>query len=61
LKFAWRKRKKGKHVIASKHIKMNSELVRKKYTQFILLNQEHHKMNYGPLTLQFKQKKMKME
>ena len=52
------KEKRGKHIIASEHIKMNYELVRKKDTWFRLLNQEHHKMNYGPLTLQFKQKKM---
>jgi hypothetical protein len=48
------KEEKGKHITASEHIKMNFELVRKKYTQFRLLNQEHHKMNYGPLPLQFK-------
>jgi hypothetical protein len=31
LKFAWHQRKK-KHITASEHIKMNSELVKKKYT-----------------------------
>jgi hypothetical protein len=52
------KEEKGKHVTASEHIKMNSELVSKKYTQFRFLNQERHKMNSRPLTLQFKQNKM---
>jgi hypothetical protein len=33
LKFAWHQRKK-KHITALEHIKMNSEFVKKKYTQF---------------------------
>jgi hypothetical protein len=36
LKFAECKRKGEKQVTASEHYKMNSELVRKKYTQFKL-------------------------
>jgi hypothetical protein len=50
------KEEKGKHITASEHIKMNSKLVRRKYTQFRLLNQEHHKINHVPLTIQFKKK-----
>jgi len=45
----------GKHITASDHIKMNYELVRKKYThEFKLLSLEHHQTNSKLLTLQFK-------
>jgi hypothetical protein len=45
---------KGKHITDSEHVKMNFEIVKKKITQFKLLSQENHRMNSGPLTLQFK-------
>ena len=54
-------REKGKQIIASEHIEMNFELVKKKITSFKLLSRERHKTNSRLLTLQFKRGKCKWD